>query len=779
LNQKNYTLVPTIKTSFSMKNLLSFVLFMYFSINIFSQNTAIPQSSYTVQFVSSDNTNHPAAHAFDGNTSTWWALYNSGGYSLPGIIEVDLGIAHDITGFSYLPNAASPTAKALDYEIYLSSDGTNWGNMDAAGRFNWTNDTDVSLKEVYFGAVSARYVKVKYLSNTQAGDNIHTGELVFFENPGAATGQINQVINFEHIPYKGNTSPDFEVHATSNSGLPVTFEIVSGPASINGNIISLSGTPGIVTVKALQSGNTTYYPAESIQSFEVLDLSSYHPTVTTRLTENYPIEMPTLKAYPIYIQASIDIPDNLLEVQNVSIEIDGTNYATEQRNNLYYYLWTPSSYGNHSINITATLNNGNTTNITRNIQISNNISTRTVTTLDDVVIQFGGTNSRWFYGTYTLPQFVSSYNDITAYFQVECPNISGGCDDWDRVAFVDVKAPDGNWIQLFRYITPYGVACSHQLNVTDYMSLLQGEVEFRVFIDTWGTGGWQLTLNLEYTQGTPTYAYSSVEEVWDNQYAFGDPANLHSVETYQTNINAGVQSSHLRLSSTGHGWGVNNSNNAAEFFNATHYINVNGNQTFTQHLWTNCSPNPDNCTGQHGTWYYNRAGWCPGTIPHPNNFDLSAFIGSHIDLDYRFHPSYMDNCHPNNPNCVSGTTCPNCNAGYNPFYIVDAQIINQSNQPIVYGAPLGIDFTDNIKIYNLKLFPNPSDGQFYIQSDNFIGMTRLSINSIEGKLIKTYFFKSSDDLNNYRFNLRKIPKGIYFINIENAAGTGSKKLIIR
>ena len=84
--------------------------------------------------------------------------------------------------------------------------------------------------------------------------------------------------------------------------------------------------------------------------------------------------------------------------------------------------------------------------------------------------------------------------------------MEGGCDDWDRWAHIDIKAPDGNWVQLIRYITPYGVGCDHELDVTDYSSLLQGQVEFRVFIDTWGTGGWQLTLDIDYTEGTPDFS---------------------------------------------------------------------------------------------------------------------------------------------------------------------------------------------------------------------------------------------------------------------------------
>jgi len=72
-------------------------------------------------------------------------------------------------------------------------------------------------------------------------------------------------------------------------------------------------------------------------------------------------------------------------------------------------LWTPASYGSHQIDISTTTANGDTASLTKNIQVTSTVSTRTVTTLQDVVIEFGGANNRWFYGTYTLPQFVGSY----------------------------------------------------------------------------------------------------------------------------------------------------------------------------------------------------------------------------------------------------------------------------------------------------------------------------------------------------------------------------------
>ncbi len=499
------------------------------------------------------------------------------------------------------------------------------------------------------------------------------------------------------------------------------------------------------------------------------------PELTTRLTEDYPIEMPTLKAYPIYMNVSVEAPDTISEV---IINIDGTEYQAVADTGFYYYLWTPDTYGNHQIVMTAKTTNGDQTSITRNIIVASTASTQMIRSLEDVVIEFTGENNRWYYGTYTFPQFVGAYNEIDAFLDVACPSIPGGCDDWDRWAFIDIKAPDGNWIQLIRYITPYGVACSHELNVTDYMSLLQGEVEMRVFIDTWGTGGWQLTLDTSYAAGSPEYTYSNVVEIWDGDYPFGDMNNLQPVETFNVEIPEGVQASHLRVSNTGHNWGGNNSGNAAEFFNATHYIDINGTQTFTQNLWNVCNPNPDNCTGQKGTWQYNRAGWCPGAISPPSIYDLTSYVGSTIDLDYRFHPSYKDFCHPSNPNCISGQTCADCNDGSNPIYYVDTHIINQSNNPLVYGNTLGIKSIDNTQVYDLTIYPNPSKGVFKIKTAFPESTSRMTINTVEGKSVKAYYFKSASQLNDYSFDISNLSKGVYFINIENSYGTGVKRIIL-
>jgi uncharacterized protein (TIGR03437 family) len=77
-----------------------------------------------------------------------------------------------------------------------------------------------------------------------------------------------QTITFAPIPNKQLGDPPFPLVATASSGLPVTFNVVSGPATVQGNILTITGI-GTVTVDALQAGSANFSPASARQTFTV------------------------------------------------------------------------------------------------------------------------------------------------------------------------------------------------------------------------------------------------------------------------------------------------------------------------------------------------------------------------------------------------------------------------------------------------------------------------------------------------------------------------------
>ena len=72
--------------------------------------------------------------------------------------------------------------------------------------------------------------------------------------------------------------------ATASSGLPVEFTVVSGPATVTGNTLSISG-PGTVTVRASQAGNVQFNPVQIHRVIQIADV----PVITTQPA---PIHLP-------------------------------------------------------------------------------------------------------------------------------------------------------------------------------------------------------------------------------------------------------------------------------------------------------------------------------------------------------------------------------------------------------------------------------------------------------------------------------------------------------
>ena len=90
---------------------------------------------------------------------------------------------------------------------------------------------------------------------------------------------LTQTITFGPLSDKTYGDAPFILSATASSGLIPTFSIVSGPATISGDTVTLTGA-GTVTVRASQAGSAGYLAAATVdQSFIVLTaLQSWRQT---------------------------------------------------------------------------------------------------------------------------------------------------------------------------------------------------------------------------------------------------------------------------------------------------------------------------------------------------------------------------------------------------------------------------------------------------------------------------------------------------------------------
>lgn len=593
-------------------------------------------------------------------------------------------------------------------------------------------------------------------------------------NFGGILNTSFQAITFPKIPNKLTTDGPFQLTAEATSGLPVAYEILSGPATLTGNTVTLSGQPGMVSIKASQAGNAVFDPADDlVVSFQVLNPQTFVPVVDTRSPLSGDVFVPSLSPIQLAAIVHIDYPE-LFSVQQVRFEVDGESVPAKNHGNQHYTgWWAPKSYGAHQLKIIADNNYGGQAIETVNFNVVASTGDLESVAAKDVWLN-STENTRTVEAE--LPSFLGAFDQITAVLEVKCP--TGGCGEWDRISSIDAKTHDGRWVEIIRYITPYGTPCSHELDVSDYVSLLQGKIAFRLNNGTLDNG-YLYNLKFRYHAGTPTHKYSSISVLWQKNYPFGDPKNLQPVEPLKVQYPANAVASKMKLVSSGHGWGDNNTGNAAEFHEDTHHIWVNGQQTFEQHNWQNCNPNPNNCQPQAGTWYFARAGWCPGSIAPWFDYDMTPFIGgSTVDLTYRFDEDYKDLCHVNNPNCVTGVTCPNCSDGYNPFLVVACNLITYSDAPPGDLSVTGTDGAPYDPELIFSVFPNPaSDGVFqFVLKETTSDWIDVSVFDGLGRKVGG-FTEHNGTVGVRQIHLNDQPLGAYYLVVRTAKGFATKTLI--
>lgn len=608
---------------------------------------------------------------------------------------------------------------------------------------------------------------------SEIGDGERDAELMNFALTGETSnfnGTLNpgyQAISFPQIANHLTTDAPFEITATATSGLEVFFEVLSGPATIDGNIVTLTSEPGQVSIRATQPGNSTYDPAiPVINNFMVLDPDTFVPVIDARHPLPGDVYVSTLSQVRLTAKATIDYPE-LFWVQGVHFVVNGQTIPANDPLGTGYFTawWTPPAYGSYTISIVSTNNFGASASENVGINITSSAANMEVVAVEGVWLSPSNVTE---IAEGELPSYLGAFNQITATLDVTCP--PGGCGEWDRVAHVEAMSLDGEWFEIIRYITPYGVPCTHQIDLTDYMSLLQGKVAFRFHCATLDNG-FMYKLTLNYSEGTPDYLYSRVFNIWQDTYQFGDYANLQPVEDQTFQFPSNASAARLKLVSSGHGWGTLNTGNAAEFYNATHHIWVNGAQTFTQHNWDICNPNPDGCQPQNGTWYHNRAGWCPGAIAPWFDYNMTPYIsGGNVTLGYVFYEQYVDYCHPNHPDCVTGVTCTDCNDGFNPHLIVACNLVVFSDDYFV-----GIEKPELIANFTVR--PNPTSGLVEVFSNN----TKTSQNAtmqlmnMTGVTVDTFRWNGAS----IQLDLSHHPKGVYFLMIQTNGKHEVKKLVIQ
>ena len=734
---------------------------------------------------------------------TWWGNFfgvgfdgDGDGHILPGMNDVDGGVylsckSQGDSGHArlHLPNGTI---------VEFGFDESGWNRYKLSFDFT-AYDGEGAVTVFVKPGCAGEWIQQAAATNVNMHLTPGSGDMndyqvwdgLFFHSQGGTGGFDNllvrqqpdgnaQLIEMADIPNQLTFNDPITLQATASSGLPVSFEMIDGPATINGDVLTLTGETGTVMMKATQAGNAAWLPApDVIKTFEVVDSYAYDPEVKIRRPYNgTKVYLNAIHPVMLVVSAYIEHPE-VIKFTEVKATVDGqdivlkTDYPDDPNNGYYYGMWTPSAFGTYTMTVQVTQSGDKVSTFTNQFEVTNQIdNTMDVVTMHGDMVCTPTHQSDL--GEYVFPTHVGAFNDIMAHFDYNC--VDGHCDTYDRVGGVKVRNYRGEWVELFRYITPFGVQCSDDLDVSDYTSLLQGLVEMELYMELWNGNGTDPNLIFTFTKGTPDYLYVDVDEIWFGTFSFGDYANQQPVPVVDYHYNDRAVGAKLKITTTGHNWssGTNNcynTGNAAEFYEATHHIFVDGQNKFEQHLWRTCDPNPAGCQPQSGTWRYSRSGWCPGSIGMVWDYDLTEYLSiGHSELFYEFDPSYIDHCHPNYPDCVNGVTCIDCAAPDNPILKVSGKIVSYSNDENVL---TNVHQATPQPSFTALVYPNPAKGQVTISTDYEHGAVSVMMLNAMGQIVM-YFTVDGE----HTIDVSHLPAGIY--TLQMLGGTlVTKKLVIR
>ncbi len=185
------------------------------------------------------------------------------------VSAASIGAGQSETLTATIAGAASPALSGV-VTFFDGTTSIGTGNVTATS----TGGT-ATLTTPYL-AIGTRSLTAHYGGDTNYTASVSAAQTV-------TVSGTPQTITFPAIPNHVYGDAPFALTATASSGLAVSYSVVSGPATVSGSTVTLTGI-GTVTIQATQAGNTTYAAATPVsQSFLVTalvpTLASIAPTI--------------------------------------------------------------------------------------------------------------------------------------------------------------------------------------------------------------------------------------------------------------------------------------------------------------------------------------------------------------------------------------------------------------------------------------------------------------------------------------------------------------------
>ena len=234
---------------------------------------------------------------------------------------------------------------------------------------------------------------------------------------------------------------------------------------------------------------------------------------------------------------------------------------------------------------------------------------------------------------------------------LKCDSLTAGdkyaCGEWDYIWSTFVDVPKGDSTEQFclgSFVTPYGkrlemgdeTGWEWVYDISEYAPILKGDLNLQV-----GNNQELLDLKFHFIKGTPLRDVIAVENI----YPYADYKYEHLADDSlltEAEIILNAEAVGFRIKSIVSGHGHAGPRNCCEWDSKTHTWYMDDYELFRWNVWTDCGNNP--IYPQGGTWPFDRAGWCPGTIVDEHEFELTPYVNPSdtIKLDYGIE-NYYDN----------------------------------------------------------------------------------------------------------------------------------------
>jgi len=115
--------------------------------------------------------------------------------------------------------------------------------------------------------------------------------------PTIVSTKQSQTVTFESVGDKTFGDAPFNIKATASSSLPVTYTLVHGPVTLNGDVVTITGA-GTATIRATQAGNSEYNSAFADLVVKVQKATATITLASLQYVYDGMVKMPTATTNP-------------------------------------------------------------------------------------------------------------------------------------------------------------------------------------------------------------------------------------------------------------------------------------------------------------------------------------------------------------------------------------------------------------------------------------------------------------------------------------------------